>query len=151
VSHITWILDQVSTHSDADSASLSFVGTDVHHKRAISHKLPFRYCLAWDTEDCVESLIPPTTLGQASKLVCFCFVPDWECGFILYELKEIQDGASVLIDHRIVHRNMISGFLGGYMKYLDICECNGAENMWCKKLSLIGRVLVCPGPSVVPG
>jgi hypothetical protein len=37
------------------------------------------------------------------------------------------------------------------MKSFGICECNGSENTGCKKLSLIGRVLACPGPSVVTG
>jgi hypothetical protein len=132
--------------------SLSFVGTHIHHKAAISHNVPFGYCLAWDKEDCVGSFnSPPNTLGQASKLVCLCFVPDWECGFILYELTVLQSGASILIDDSIGHRNMISGLLGGCMKYLGICECNGAENTWCKNLILIGRVLVCPVLSVLPG
>jgi hypothetical protein len=63
----------------------------------------------------------------------------------------LQAGAGVLIDHSIVHRNMISGLLEGNMKSLGICEYNGAENTWCKKLSLIGRVLAYPGPSAVPG
>jgi hypothetical protein len=42
-------------------------------------------------------------------------------------------------------------FLGGYMNTLLICESNEADIPWRKKLSLIGRVLACPVPSVVPG
>jgi hypothetical protein len=42
---IFWILDHVSAHSKAESVSLSFIGTDVHHKMAVSHNVPFG--IAW--------------------------------------------------------------------------------------------------------
>jgi hypothetical protein len=41
--------------------------------------------------------------------------------------------------------------LGGCMKPFGIWECNVAENTWFKMLIIIGRVLDCPIPSVVPG
>jgi hypothetical protein len=46
---------------------------------------------------------------------------------------------------------MSSGLYGVYINTLVICEFNGVENPWYKKLSLLGRVLVCPVPRVVPG
>jgi hypothetical protein len=70
---------------------------------------------------------------------------------LINEVAVLQAGASVLIAYSIGHRNMISGLYWGYINTLVICECNGAENSWCNKLSLIDRVLACPGPSVVPG
>jgi hypothetical protein len=93
----------------------------------------------------------PNTLGQESTLICCCFVSDGKCGVILDEVMVIQAGASVLIYDSIGHGNMISGFSGVYINTLVICECNEAENPWGKKLVLIGGVLPCPVPSVVPG
>jgi hypothetical protein len=126
--------------------SLSFVGNDVHHKAAISDNFAFWFCLAWYKENCVGSFnLPPNALGQASKFVCCCSVPDLECGFILYELAILQTGASVLVDDSIGHRNMVNGVLGGCRKHLGVCQWNGAENMWSMMLSV-----VCWGFPYVP-
>jgi hypothetical protein len=69
---------------------------------------------------------------------------------MLYELKVLQAGVSVLIDHIIFHRNMINGLLEGCMISLGICECSGAKKTRYKMMILIGRVLAFPVPSVVP-
>jgi hypothetical protein len=34
---------------------------------------------------------------------------------------------------------------------MGVCEYNGAENTRRMVLSVVGRVVVCPGPSGVPG
>jgi hypothetical protein len=70
---------------------------------------------------------------------------------ILYEVAVLQAGASVLINDSIGHGNMIRGLYWSNRNTLVICECNGPENAWGKKLGLIGRVLACPSSSVVPG
>jgi hypothetical protein len=117
-------------------------------KNVHKSQIPPGYCLAWDKEDCLGSYnSSPRTLGQASKLVCFCFVLDRKCSFIFYEVVVLQAGTSVLIDDSIGLRNIISGLYGGYINTLVMCECNGAENPWGKKLSLIDRVLAFPDPS----
>jgi hypothetical protein len=132
--------------------SFNFVGTYVKHKPSISDNLAFGHCLEWDEKYCVGSFNSSSnTLGQASKFICCCFVTDGKSSLILYEVAVLQAGASVLIDDRSGHGNRIRGLFWGYIKTLLICECNGAENGWGKKLGLIGRVLACPGSSVVPG